>query len=116
MALVAELQDPATGAREILGVGRLMKLHGLKEAEFALLVVDRFQGRGLGTELLRRLVQVGRDEALDRITADILPENRPMQHVCRQLGFRLTQRPGDDVVRVTLDLAVFDLGRNPLIA
>jgi len=104
IALVADFQDPATGASQILGVGRLMKLHGLNEAEFALLVVDRFQGRGLGPELLRRLVQVARDEALDRLTADILSSNRPMQHVCKQLGFRLSHEPGDDVVRATLDL------------
>ncbi|AGA28178.1 bifunctional acetate--CoA ligase family protein/GNAT family N-acetyltransferase [Singulisphaera acidiphila] len=104
MALVADYQDPATGAREILGVSRLMKQHGRNEAEFALLVVDRFQGRGLGTELLRRLVQVGRDEGLDQINADILPQNRPMLLLCKRLGFSLVQKPGDDVVRAILDL------------
>ena len=50
MALVAERQDPEVdGGREILGVGRLSKLHGTDEAEFALLVADRFQKHGLGT-------------------------------------------------------------------
>src|SRR5262249_32123054 len=75
LALVAEGGDPATGGREVLGVGRLGKLFGRNEAEFALVVSDKAQGRGLGTELLRRLIAVGRDEKLDRITADILPEN-----------------------------------------
>ncbi|WP_406699053.1 bifunctional acetate--CoA ligase family protein/GNAT family N-acetyltransferase [Singulisphaera sp. Ch08] len=112
MALVADYQDPATGAREILGVSRLMKQHGRNEAEFALLVVDRFHGRGLGTELLRRLVKVGRDEGLDRISADILPQNRPMQLVCKHLGFQLTRKPGDDVVRAILDLRGTDPGSN----
>ncbi|WP_074310528.1 bifunctional acetate--CoA ligase family protein/GNAT family N-acetyltransferase [Singulisphaera sp. GP187] len=110
MALVAEFQDPATGASEILGVSRLMKLHGRNEAEFALLVVDRFQGRGLGTELLRRLVKVGRDEGLDRLSADILPQNRPMQLLCKRLGFHLARKPGDDVVKATLDLRATDPG------
>jgi acetyltransferase len=104
MALVAEGKNPANGAPEILGVGRLGKLHGVNEAEFALLVVDRFQGLGLGTELLRRLIQVGRDEILERISAEILPENRSMQHVCQKLGFRLSYQPADMVVKAVIDL------------
>ena len=60
IALVAERKDPKTGDREILGVGRLSKVHGLNEGEFALLVSDRWQKQGLGTELLKRLVQSGR--------------------------------------------------------
>src|SRR5207253_2924108 len=91
MALVAEAEDLVTGGRAILGVGRLTKRHGVNEAEFALLVADRFQGRGLGSELLRRLIRVGRDEAIDEIVGEILPENREMQHVCKRIGFRLTQ-------------------------
>jgi acetyltransferase len=113
MALVAEAHDPETGERAIVGVGRLTKLHGVKESEFALLVTDRFQGRGLGTELLRRLVQVGRDEAIERIGADILMENREMQLVCKQLGFGLTQEPGDDTVKATLELHDPDPGHTP---
>jgi acetyltransferase len=42
----------------------------------------------MGTEL-RQLLQVGRAEQLRRITADILPDNRAMQGICRQLGFQL---------------------------
>ena len=112
LALVADAQDPETGQRAILGVGRLMKLLGVDEAEFALLVSDRFQGRGLGTELLRRLVQVGRDEAIRRIHGEILTENRGMQLVCQKLGFRLGQEPGAGVVKATLDLCEPDPGRS----
>jgi GNAT superfamily N-acetyltransferase len=64
MALVVERVDPASGDREILGVGRLMRIHGLNAAEFAVLITDKYQHQGIGTELLRRLVQVGRDEKL----------------------------------------------------
>jgi acetyltransferase len=110
MALVAESQDPGTGARAIVGVGRLTKLHGVEEAEFALLVADRFQGRGLGTELLRRLVQVGRDEGIERICGEILAENREMQGVCKWIGFRLTHESGDGVVRAALELRDPDPG------
>ncbi|VEP12860.1 Acyl-CoA synthetase (NDP forming) [Hyella patelloides LEGE 07179] len=103
MALVADYLDPDTGEREILGVGRLSKIHGSNEAEFGMLISDRHQGIGLGTELLYSLIDIGRQEQLSRITAEILPENMTMQHLCTKLGFKL-QRSMD------LVKAYFDLG------
>ena len=104
MALVACDQDAATGETEILGVGRLGKLRGTNEAEFALLIADKFQGQGLGTTLLDRLLQIGRDEKIDRIYGDILPENIEMQRICEKLGFHLTQSPEDPVTKAAIDL------------
>ena len=73
MALVADRKNADTGGREILGVGRLSKIRGTDEAEFALVVSDRFQRQGLGTELLSRLLQIGRDEKIRRIVGVIRP-------------------------------------------
>jgi acetyltransferase len=87
MALVAERTDVATGRREILGVGRLVKEHGRDEAEFAIAIADRYQGQGLGTELLRRLVLVGKDEGVGHIFGEILVDNYQMRKVCSRLGF-----------------------------
>jgi acetyltransferase len=89
IALVAERNDGSNGGAEIIAVGRLSKARGLNEAEFALLISDRWQGQGLGTELLTRLVQVGRDEKLNRITAFILSENHAMHHLSKNAGFKL---------------------------
>ena len=89
MALVAERQHPQTGAPEIIAVGRLNKSHGKNEAEFAILIGDQFQRQGLGTELLSRLVQIGRQEKLSRIIGHILLDNRGMQRICEKLGFHL---------------------------
>jgi acetyltransferase len=102
VALVAEHQNPETGASEIIAVGRLSRLHGLNEAEFSILISDSFQGHGLGTELLKRLVQIGRNENFDRIIADILPENHVMQHICKKLGFRLSGRLGEPVFKAEI--------------
>ncbi|WP_421656376.1 bifunctional acetate--CoA ligase family protein/GNAT family N-acetyltransferase [Leptothermofonsia sp. ETS-13] len=102
MALVADYKNPETGSHEILAVGRLSKLHGTNDAEFAMLVSDRFQGRGLGTELLRRLLQVGRDEHLDRITAEILSDNSGMQRVCEKLDFRISRTADPSVVKAEI--------------
>ncbi|MBE9169589.1 bifunctional acetate--CoA ligase family protein/GNAT family N-acetyltransferase [Pleurocapsales cyanobacterium LEGE 06147] len=102
MVLVAERKNSETGNNEILAVGRLSKLHGFNEAEFAMVISDFYQHQGLGTELLRRLVQIGRDEGLARISADILPENRAMQQVCQKIGFRLERAA--DLIKADLNL------------
>ena len=93
--------------REILAVGRLTKAHHANEAEFALLISDKFQGHGLGTELLKRLLEIARLEGLDRVTADILGENRQMIEICRLLGFRLKHSMGEGVVKAELVLEVW---------
>ena len=103
MALVVERQDPKTGERAILAIGRLSKLHQTAEAEFAILVSDDFQGHGFGGELLRRLVQIGRDEKLKSIVATILAENVAMQHVSRKCGFKLKRE--DSELHAELDLS-----------
>jgi len=89
MALVVERKDPETGENAILAIGRLSKVRQTAEAEFAILVSDAYQGHGIGSELLRRLVQIGRDERLERIVASILSENVTMQRVSRNNGFTL---------------------------
>lgn len=103
MVLVAERHNPGTGEREILAVGRLTKADQANEAEVALLTGDEFQGHGLGTELAKRLVEIGRAEGLDRVTADILGENRQMMEICRHLGFRL-RYDGDGIVKAELEI------------
>jgi acetyltransferase len=102
LALVAEHKDAQTGESEILGIGRLSKSHGTNEAEFSMLVSDRYQNQGLGTELLRRLVEIGRDEQLERIGAEILPQNLGMQRVSEKVGFRLQRR--SDFVKAEIAL------------
>ncbi len=99
MALVAERRNPETGENEILGVGRMMKIHGTSEAEVAVVISDKWQGRGLGKELLARLLIVGSDERLTKLTADILPDNREVMRICEKLGFTLKHSLDDEVVR-----------------
>jgi len=95
MALVAEHEDPVSGDREIIAVGRLTKMHDTGDGEVAILVSDQHQGQGLGTELVRRLIQIGRDEGLQRLVAVMLRQNQGMQHVCRKLDFDAV--PSDDL-------------------
>jgi acetyltransferase len=105
MVLVAEQCDPHTGIAEIVGVGRLNKLSGHhNEAEIAVLVSDPCQKQGLGFELLRRVVQVARDEKVSRVSSEMLADNLPMQIISRRLGFQLQRQPGSASVQAVLDL------------
>jgi acetyltransferase len=105
MALVAERENPESGEPEILGVARLSKPGGVRsEAEFSVLISDAFQRQGLGSLLLQHLLEVGRKEGLRRITADILFENRPMQHLSRKLGFELRRDEEEMVMKADLYL------------
>jgi acetyltransferase len=104
MVLVAEYFDEESQQPEIVAAARLSKIHGENEAEFGLLISDAYQKRGLGTELLRRLVEIGRNEGLSRISGDILSANYNMQHISERLGFRITSTEDHSVVRAELDL------------
>ncbi|MBV6483539.1 MAG: Protein lysine acetyltransferase Pat [bacterium] len=85
--LVIERKGENAGEYEILGVGRLTRSRIEDEAEFAILVADKYQKQGLGSELLRRLIDIGRKEGFKRIVGLILPENYEMQRVSEKLGF-----------------------------
>ena len=104
IALVAEQKDPKTGEPQIIAVGRLKKSHGANEAEFAILVTDDRQGQGLGAELLRRILNVARDEKIGRVVGDVLPDNFAMQHICEKAGFQLKRSVEDPVVKAELEL------------
>lgn len=104
LALVAEHRDPETGAPSIAGVGRLSKLRDGTSAEFATLVSDRWQGRGIGTELLTRLIDVARSEGLERIVAEILDTNGAMIRLSRRLGFTVKGDPLEGSLTMELDL------------
>jgi acetyltransferase len=105
IALIGVRRHPETQEPEIWGISRLSKLHSNKqEAEFAILVSDPFQGQGLGTELLRQLISIGRAEKLSVIRAEILSDNFVMQHICKKFGFVIHRISGESMVSAELSL------------
>jgi len=104
MVLVAEQSDPSRNERRILAVGRMNKLHAANEAEVAVMVADEFQKLGLGHELLRRIIEVARDEKLTRVSAEMLTDNVAMQFIMKSLGFRVKTSSDMSSVRAFLDL------------
>lgn len=105
MALVADYQHPQTGKHQILGVGRLTKVANTNEAELSVIICDEYQGQGLGTELINRLVQFGQDRKFDRIIGDVHPENIGMKKLCQNLGFKVHYSQEDEVTKIAMELA-----------
>lgn len=101
MALVVEREG------EIIAVGRLVKdpqayARGKKDAEFALVVSDQFQGQGIGKELLRRLIEVARAEGVETVFGEISSENMTMQGICKSFGFQIRRDLEDTTVMARL--------------
>src|SRR5918911_4916130 len=88
-ALVAlDPEDPD----EIVGVVRYEREGGTDGAEYAALIEDRFQGRGLGIGLTRRLVEAARQRGIGRLHALVLRENRRMLRLLRSLALPERER------------------------
>jgi acetyltransferase len=104
MALIAEAVDAGTHQSEILGVGRLARQRDSQEGEVAVLIADRCQNLGLGTELLRRLIELARAEGYAVIVAHILPENMNMRKLAERFGFEV--QPHEDPSQVIAVLKV----------
>jgi acetyltransferase len=102
-ALVADRKDPDTGQHEVLGVGRFSAINR-GEAEAAVLVSDRWQAKGLGTELLAGVARVAREEKFQRLCGEILRDNLPTQAIFKKVGFKLraTEDPSSVAARLEL--------------
>lgn len=101
LAAVLMIED-----REVLiGVARYVLEPEGRACEFALVIADAWQGRGIGRRMMAKLIAVARGRGLERIYGDVLAMNRPMLAFCHRLGFSLSRHPGDPTVtRATLQL------------
>ncbi len=79
---------------KMVAVARIEKMPGTDEvAEYGILVADDYQGKGLGTELMRQLIDVGKQEGVKTIFGRLLSRNTAMVAVTERLGFKT--RPVD---------------------
>jgi acetyltransferase len=104
IALIAERRDPQTGRNEILGVSRLTRQRQPEEAELGVLVTDRHQRAGLGTEFMRRLIQIARTEKVRRIVAHILSRNTGMLELAKRFHFALGLDDDPAAIAATLNV------------
>jgi GNAT superfamily N-acetyltransferase len=89
---------------EIVAVVRYDRQEGTNKAEYAALVEDRMQGRGLGIGLTRRLIEAARDQDIEQLYALVLPGNRGMLSLLRSLDLPENVRWEDGLEHVEISL------------
>ena len=99
MALVAIIGDHTPNPR-ILGVARYISNPDRQSCEFALTVADDWQKKGIGGQLMQRLMNVARDRGLEIMEGDVLSRNPKMLRLCEKLGFRRVHNADDPEVVV----------------
>ena len=89
---------------EIVAVARYEREGDTDGAEYAALVEDRFQGKGLGIGLTRRLIEAARERGIGHLHALVMYENAPMLRLFRSLGLPERERWRDGARCVEVDL------------
>jgi RimJ/RimL family protein N-acetyltransferase len=102
VALVAEIDQD--GHPAIAGSGRYIVVRP-GQAEIAFMVVDAYQGQGIGTILMRHLAALARSAGLNELIAEVLPENTAMLKVFGRFGFRPGSKRDHQIVHLVLQLA-----------
>ena len=101
VALVATIDEG--GRRTIIGGGRYV-VTGPGKAEVAFVVIDAYQGQGIGAMLTRHLASLARAAGLNELAADVLPENAAMRKVLGKFGFQAGRSHDPQVIHMTLPL------------
>jgi acetyltransferase len=97
MALIAV--TASGGGEEQIGVARYTTNLDKTSCEFALVVSDKWQGKGIAHLLMKNLMEVARDRDLDRMTGQVLTNNSRMLDLVASLGFEINKDPDDFEVR-----------------
>jgi RimJ/RimL family protein N-acetyltransferase len=101
VALVAQIDED--GRPAIVGGGRYIVVQP-GQAEIAFVVVDAYQGQGVGTILMRHLAVLARDARLKELIAEVLPENSAMLKLFKKFGFRSASKGSPQVIHLALQL------------
>jgi GNAT superfamily N-acetyltransferase len=89
---------------EPVGVARYVRLDDPQSAEVAIAVVDDWQGRGVGTLLMRELTRRARAAGVRRFAATCLADNAEVLDLLRRLGRTRVDHPGPGLAEVTIEL------------
>jgi acetyltransferase len=96
LALIAVVQEHGKDVQ--IGVTRYGTNPDGESCEFAIVVADEWQNRGIGTRLLALLMEAARAKGFKTMEGEVLAENIPMLNLVRRLGFTLRQEPDSPTV------------------
>lgn len=101
IALVA-IQE-IKGEEKMLGVARVILDMKQSHAEFAVIVSDACQGKGIGAELLSRCLSIAKGRGTESVMGIVLAENTQMLALGRKLGFKIARMPGTSEYELTIN-------------
>ncbi|MEZ5649492.1 MAG: bifunctional acetate--CoA ligase family protein/GNAT family N-acetyltransferase [Burkholderiaceae bacterium] len=96
MALIALTQHDGRAIQH--GVARYAINPDNRSCEFAIVVSDKLQGQGIGTRLMKQLLEAARAHGMTRMLGTVLRENQPMLGLMTDLGFNIAPDPDDRTV------------------
>jgi acetyltransferase len=102
LGLMAVGQPP--GPELMMGVSRLFMDPDRETAEFAVIVADQWQGKGLGPKLVERVTEIAREQGVKVLGGDVLAENLPMREMVKKLGFQLKKDAEGATYRIEKEL------------
>ncbi len=88
----------------IVGGGRYVVVEPGR-AEVAFIVIDGYQGRGIGAHLVQHLACIARGAGLTELIADVLPENTAMRKVFSKFGFQPAPKREPQVIHLVMKLS-----------
>jgi acetyltransferase len=100
MAIIAETRE---GDRNVeIGVSRLILEANKKRGEFAVVVTDRYQGKGLGIKLVDMLIEFAKEKGIETIYGTVMAENLRMIRLCEKLGFSTRREQESTIAELKL--------------
>jgi acetyltransferase len=104
IGIVAEIEEE--GQKRFLGVTRIILPPGEQdEAEFALIVTDKWQRRGLGSEFLDFTIEIAKKKGVKRLVGEVLKDNKPMINLCKEKNFDITRTSDPEVYKLSYDIS-----------
>jgi acetyltransferase len=100
IAIIAEVNEK--NEKKMAGVVRLIADPYNETAEFAIVVTDPWQFRGLGNKLTDYILEIARERKIKKVYASVLDENVVMLHMLRKRGFKITGRDGENYCEFNL--------------
>jgi GNAT superfamily N-acetyltransferase len=97
-------QSSSAGQEEVIGVGRYMTDAAKISAEMAFVVRDDWQGRGIGTFLFHRLVEIARSHGIHKFHAEVLTENSGMLKIFHRSSLNVETTSEEGVVSVSMEV------------
>jgi len=100
MSIVGTVMEE--GMESLIAIGSYARIPRTRMAEVSLVVRDDLQNKGLGTILLKYLIEIAKNKGFEGFTAWVLTDNTKMMHIFKKLGYPVKYRIEGNLYHVTV--------------